>query len=236
MNGITLQSVEQYMYRLLPPRDAVLADMERVAEKNEVPIVGPAVGRLLYQLARFVNAGRVFEMGSAIGYSTIWWAQGLRRGGKVYYTDGSSANAAQAEGYLQKAGVRDRVEILVGNALDLIDQVEGEFDIVFNDVDKHDYPEVFRKAAGRIRVRSGHNRYPVFQQNAVFRRAVLLDDYSAPRRCCDWTTSPVRSTSDRPLWSSAQGIRTTSDSLIATSSVSRDSESHSLMMWVRNPS
>jgi len=152
MNGITLQSVEQYMYRLLPPRDAVLADMERVAEKNEVPIVGPAVGRLLYQLARFVNAGRVFEMGSAIGYSTIWWAQGLRRGGKVYYTDGSSANAAQAEGYLQKAGVRDRVEILVGNALDLIDQVEGEFDIVFNDVDKHDYPEVFRKAAGRIRV------------------------------------------------------------------------------------
>ena len=152
MNGITLQSVEQYMYRLLPPRDAVLADMERVAEKNDVPIVGPAVGRLLYQLARFVNAGRVFEMGSAIGYSTIWWAQGLRRGGKVYYTDGSSANAAQAEGYLQKAGVRDRVEILVGNALDLIDQVEGEFDIVFNDVDKHDYPEVFRKAAGRIRV------------------------------------------------------------------------------------
>ena len=152
MNGITLQSVEQYMYRLLPPRDAVLADMERVAEKDDVPIVGPAVGRLLYQLARFVNAGRVFEMGSAIGYSTIWWAQGLRRGGKVYYTDGSSANAAQAEGYLQKAGVRDRVEILVGNALDLIDQVEGEFDIVFNDVDKHDYPEVFRKAAGRIRV------------------------------------------------------------------------------------
>jgi len=152
MNGITLQSVEQYMYRLLPPRDAVLADMERVAEKNDVPIVGPAVGRLLYQLARFVNAGRVFEMGSAIGYSTIWWARGVRRGGKVYYTDGSSANAAQAEGYLQKAGVRDRVEILVGNALDLIDQVEGEFDIVFNDVDKHDYPEVFRKAAGRIRV------------------------------------------------------------------------------------
>src|SRR6266704_6995532 len=151
MNGITLQSIEQYMYRLLPPRDAVLADMERVAEKNEVPIVGPAVGRLLYQLARFVNAGRVFEMGSAIGYSTIWWAQGLRRGGKVYYTDGSSANAAQAEGYLQKAGVRDRVEILVGNALDLIDQVEGEFDVIFNDVDKHYYPEVYRKAAGRVR-------------------------------------------------------------------------------------
>src|SRR5438093_8532070 len=99
MDGITLQTVEQYMHRLLPPRDAVLAEMERVAERDDVPIVGPMVGRLLYQLARFVNAGRVFEMGSAIGYSTIWLARGLKRGGKVYYTDGSSANAAKAEAY-----------------------------------------------------------------------------------------------------------------------------------------
>jgi predicted O-methyltransferase YrrM len=152
MNGITLHSVEEYIYRQLPPRDAVLADMERLAEKNGVPIVGPAVGRLLYQLARFVNARRVFEMGSAFGYSTIWWARGLRRGGTVYYTDASATNAADAEDYLTKAGVRDRVEILVGNSLDLIDRVDGDFDIVFNDVDKHYYPEVFRKAAGRIRV------------------------------------------------------------------------------------
>src|SRR5436309_14663979 len=112
MEPITTQPVEEYMYGLLPQRDAILAEMERVVVKDDVPIVGPAVGRLLYQLARFVNAGRVFEMGSAIGYSTIWWVRGVRRGGKVYYTDGSSANAAQAEGYLQKAGVRDRVEIL----------------------------------------------------------------------------------------------------------------------------
>ena len=152
MNGITLHSVEEYIYRQLPRRDAVLADMERVAEKNGIPIVGPAVGRLLYQLGRFVNAKRVFEMGSAIGYSTIWWARALRRAGTVYYTDGSSANAAEAENYFTKAGVRDRVEILVGNSLDLIDQVEGDFDIVFNDVDKHYYPDVFRKAAGRIRL------------------------------------------------------------------------------------
>ena len=152
MNGITLHSVEDYIYRNLPRRDAVLADMERLAGKQDIPIVGPAVGRLLYQLALFVNANRIFEMGSAIGYSTIWWARALQRGGTVYYTDASSANAAEAEKYFEKAGVRDRVEILVGNSLDLIDQVEGDFDIVFNDVDKHYYPDVFRKAAGRIRL------------------------------------------------------------------------------------
>ncbi|HYR90245.1 MAG TPA: O-methyltransferase [Terriglobia bacterium] len=152
MEPITIQPVEEYMYGLLPARDAVLVEMERNAKKNNVAIVGPAVGRLLYQLARSLNAGRVFEMGSAIGYSTIWWARAIKPGGKVYYTDGSSANAAQAEDYTKRAGVRDRIEILVGNSLDLIDQVKGDFDVVFNDVDKHYYPEVFRKAAGRVRV------------------------------------------------------------------------------------
>jgi predicted O-methyltransferase YrrM len=126
--------------------------MEDEAAKSRLPIVGPAVGQLFYQLARLNNAVRIFEMGSAIGYSTIWWARGIRSEGKVYYTDGDSANAAKADAYLNRAGVRDRVKILVGNSLDLIDQVDGEFDIIFNDVDKHYYPEVFRKAAGRVRV------------------------------------------------------------------------------------
>jgi caffeoyl-CoA O-methyltransferase len=151
MNGITLDSVEKYMRDLLPPRDPVIAEMEDFAKRHQVPIVGPMVGRLLYQLARFVNAGRIFEMGSAIGYSTIWFARALKPGGKVYYTDGSSENAERAKEYIRRAGVSDRIEILVGDALDLIERVEGEFDIVFNDVDKQDYPKVYRKTAHRVR-------------------------------------------------------------------------------------
>jgi len=152
MNGITLESVENYMRDLLPSRDPVVAEMEDFAKRHRVPIVGPMVGRFLYQLARFVDAARVFEMGSAIGYSTIWFARALKPGGKVYYTDGSQDNAARAREYIKRTGVTDRVEILVGNALELIDRVEGEFDIVFNDVDKCDYPTVYRKAADRVRI------------------------------------------------------------------------------------
>src|SRR5262250_73423 len=152
MNGITLESVENYMRDLLPSRDPVVAEMEDFAKENRVPIVGPMVGRFLYQLARFVDAQRVFEMGSAIGYSTIWFARALKPGGKVYYTDGSQENASRARDYIKRAGVSDRIEVLVGNALDLIDQVQGEFDVVFNDVDKHDYPAVYHKAANRVRI------------------------------------------------------------------------------------
>jgi caffeoyl-CoA O-methyltransferase len=152
MPGITTPSVEEYIYTLLPARDSVLSEMEDLASKDHIPIVGPAVGSLLGQLARLVNARRVFEMGSAIGYSTIWWARAVATDGKVYYTDGSSENANKAQQYISRAGVRDRVEILIGDSLDLIDQVEGEFDIIFNDIDKHDYPNAFQKAAHRVRI------------------------------------------------------------------------------------
>ncbi|HLW80066.1 MAG TPA: class I SAM-dependent methyltransferase, partial [Terriglobia bacterium] len=61
------------------------------------------------------------------------------------------ANARRAEGYLSRAGVLDRVQVLVGDALDLLDSTEGEFDVIFNDVSKTQYPEVFRRAVPRVR-------------------------------------------------------------------------------------
>ena len=146
------KSVDRYLHDLVPGRDAVLAEIEALAAEKSIPIVGPAVGKFLEQMARTIGARRVFEMGSAVGYSTIWWARAVGPGGQVYYTDGSAANTVRATGYLQAAGLIDRVELLTGNALDLIAETDGEFDIVFNDVDKHYYPEVYERAAHRVRV------------------------------------------------------------------------------------
>jgi len=151
MSQILYDDVEQYLYRLIPDRDPVLQEMERVARDGNIPIIGPAVGRFLFQQALLLQARRVFEMGSAIGYSTIWLARAVTDGGVVYYTDGDPEKARQAEEYCRRAGVQHRVKFLVGNALELIDQVEGQFDIIFNDVDKYQYPQVFYKAAARVR-------------------------------------------------------------------------------------
>lgn len=152
MGGITEAETEKYLYSLMPARDAVLAEMERYAAKHGVPIIGPACGRLLYQLARLIKARRVFEMGSAIGYSTLWLARAVGRQGTVFYTDGDPSNARRAEGYLARAGMLGRVRVLVGDALHLLDTTEGQFDLIFNDVNKAQYPEVFRRAVPRVRV------------------------------------------------------------------------------------
>ena len=144
-------AVIQYLDGLLPGRDAVLEEMEALAKERRIPIIGPVVGRILYQLVRLVKARTVFEMGSAIGYSTIWIARAAGPGATVYYTDGDPANARQAEQFFARAGVHDRIRVLVGDSLELLDQTPGSFDVIFNDVDKEQYPQVFYKAVPRIR-------------------------------------------------------------------------------------
>jgi predicted O-methyltransferase YrrM len=152
MPGILQDPTEKYIDALLPARDAVLREMERYAAEHDVPIVGPACGRVLFQLARLSRAQRVFEMGSAIGYSTLWFARAVGPNGVVYYTDGDPANAQRAEAYLKRARVLDRVRLLTGDALELLRSTEGEFDLIFNDVNKDQYPDVFRLAIPRVRL------------------------------------------------------------------------------------
>jgi predicted O-methyltransferase YrrM len=136
---------------MLPPRDEVLTEMEADAAKNDVSIVGPAVARVLYQLATISSAKKVFEMGSAIGYSTIWWARAVGEGGRVVYTDGDRQNADKARRYFERAGVSQRITVRVGDALEMLSEEKDPYDIIFNDVDKTDYPRVFRLALPRLK-------------------------------------------------------------------------------------
>jgi caffeoyl-CoA O-methyltransferase len=150
-NGVTVAAVDDYLYAMLPKRDAVLIEMEDYAGAHGVPIVGPAVGRVLQQLALMINAKAVFELGSAIGYSTIWWAQAVGADGRVIYTDGDPKNAERARGYFDRAGVARRITVHTGDALEYLSEQKQEFDIIFNDVDKEDYPRVLRLVAPRLR-------------------------------------------------------------------------------------
>ena len=151
MGGITVAEVEDYLYDMLPPRDEVLAEMEADATKNKVAIVGPAVARVLHQLAMISGARKIFEMGSAIGYSTIWWARAVGDGGRVIYTDGDPKRAEKARRYFERAGVSQRITIRVGDALEFLSEEKEQYDIIFNDVDKTDYPRVFRLALAHLK-------------------------------------------------------------------------------------
>ena len=150
-NFVTSGPVDDYLYSMLPKRHDVLAEMEQYATEHNIPIVGPAVARVLQQLALLINARTVCELGSAIGYSTVWWAQAVGENGRVFYTDGDTKNAERARGYFARAGVSSRITLHTGDALEFLSEQKQEFDIIFNDVDKGDYPRVLRLVAPRLR-------------------------------------------------------------------------------------
>jgi caffeoyl-CoA O-methyltransferase len=150
-DGITAPAVDDYLYSMLPKRDPVLAEMEDYATENNVPIVGPAVAHVLQQFAMLIRAQTVFELGSAIGYSTLWWARAVGEQGRVIYTDGDSKNAVRARRYFERAGVTTQITLHTGDALEFLSEHQQEFDVIFNDVDKEDYPRVLRLAPSRLR-------------------------------------------------------------------------------------
>ena len=132
--------------------EPVLLEMEALAEEKGFPIVGRLCGRVLEVLARSIGAARIFEMGSGYGYSAYWFARAVGEGGEVVCTDGDPENARLGEDYLRKAGLWDRVSYRVGDALEGLAAEEGDFDVVYCDVDKPGYPDCWRTARGRIRL------------------------------------------------------------------------------------
>lgn len=150
-SAFTEASVDEYLYSLLPARDAVIAEMEDYAAQRNVPIIGPAVARLIALQVMISGAERIFEMGSAIGYSTIWIARAAGLKAEVFYTDGDPENAKRAAAHFRRAGVAKRIRIQTGDALELLRKSRGTFDLVFCDVNKDQYPAALRVAIPKLR-------------------------------------------------------------------------------------
>ncbi|WP_434149390.1 O-methyltransferase [Methylocaldum gracile subsp. desertum] len=144
--------IERYLTTLAGSTDTpVLVEMEELARQQNFPIVGRLVGLFLKVLAKSIGAKRVFEFGSGYGYSAYWFAEAVGPDGRVICSDGDPNNLSKAEHFLGQAGLWDRVDFRTGFAQTVFQATEGEFDICYNDVDKGDYPEVWRLARERIR-------------------------------------------------------------------------------------
>jgi len=127
-----------YLDRLLPPRDPLLAEMEQAAAREQVPISDPEVGRLLEILAAARQARRILEIGTAIGYGTLCLTRGAPAA-RIVSIDPDPARLEAARGFLARAGVLERVELIEAPALDALPRLEGPFDLVYIDALKTEY-------------------------------------------------------------------------------------------------
>jgi caffeoyl-CoA O-methyltransferase len=149
--AVEIEAISGYLDGLLPERDAVLTRLEAEAQEEDIPIVGPRVGGLLQILASLVGARRVLELGTAVGYSAIWMARGMSPGGELISVEARQSMAERARHNIDEAGLGDVIDVRLGQALSTLPTVEGDFDLIFNDIDKESYPQVIPHAKRLLR-------------------------------------------------------------------------------------
>ncbi len=126
----------EYLDNLLPPSDGLLSEMESYAAEHHVPIADREVAAFLEITARAIQARRALECGMAIGYSVIHLARGMSDDGVVISIEPSDDMIRAAEGYLSRAGLRERARIERGYALEVIPRLDERFDLIFLDAVK----------------------------------------------------------------------------------------------------
>ena len=145
--------VAAYLDGLVPRRPPRLAELEAEAQRTDFPIIGPATGHLCYLLTRLTGARHVFELGSGFGYSTAWFARAVREngGGTVHHVVWDEDLSRAARENLAALGLADVVRFHVGEAVATLTDATGPFDIIFNDIDKHDYPKALDVIATKLK-------------------------------------------------------------------------------------
>src|SRR3954454_2224532 len=169
-------AVDHLLESFLLPQDEALSAALAAAEQAGLPPiqVPPVQGRFLHLLARSIGARRVLEFGTLGGYSTIWLARALPAGGRVTPLELNPAYADVARANLDRAGVGDRVDIVVGPAAESLSSLESEtFDLTFIDADKPSTAAYFDWSAAHAR------RGGVIVVDNVVRRGAILDEESA---------------------------------------------------------
>jgi caffeoyl-CoA O-methyltransferase len=150
--SITYDYIDDYLYRIAAPRDVLLERMEEYADSHAVPIIGPLVGRLLYNLAKASQSRKILEIGTAIGYSGIWLARAVAsQKGSVTTIDMDPERVKIARKNISEAGLERTVKVIEGNALKVLPTLREEFDMIFLDSDKDVYPDAFKISVPMLR-------------------------------------------------------------------------------------
>jgi predicted O-methyltransferase YrrM len=143
---------ETYFGRLIPDRDELLLKLEAEAREENIPIVGPVVGEMLFVLARATQAKKILELGTATGYSTLFLARACDPlQGRVTTLERDADLAERARDNFVRAGLTNRIEIRQGDAIGILHELQDPFDLIFLDIDKQEYHSALAHSSRLLR-------------------------------------------------------------------------------------
>ncbi|MDY4560409.1 MAG: O-methyltransferase [Peptostreptococcus porci] len=177
MSNIVNDLVEDYIRKTLKMNNGLLKEMEIYAEDNSVPIIHKEVSELLKVILKIHKPKRILEIGCAIGYSSIFFADVLNNDVEIITTERNPIMLEKAYENIKKAGLSDKIKILVGDAEETLKDIDGDFDMVFIDAAKGQYKLFFDIVFDKVK-----NGGIVISDNILYKGMIASDDFVVKRK------------------------------------------------------
>lgn len=191
MGNVLPQPIVDYLATLRRDPHERLAVIDREGRSEGLPLVPPDTGALLHALARACGASRILEIGTCIGYSTLWLATALPANGQLISLERDAARAARARGHFAAAGFADRISVIVGDAMRFLHKVAGPFDLIFQDADKQQYEPMVDRLVDLLRPGG------VLAADNILWNGEVVPGYVSARKYSDEDTAAIVSFSKR---------------------------------------
>ncbi len=133
----------KYLHSLRPEPDSLILEMEKFAEERKIPLLDWKSAELLDQILLLIRPKRVLEIGTAIAYSSIRIARRLKKKGIVDTIEKSLDNISLASEFIKRAGLQNQINLIEGNAKEVMPLLDKKYDLIFIDADKEDYEKIF---------------------------------------------------------------------------------------------
>jgi predicted O-methyltransferase YrrM len=168
--------INEYIRKTIKGNEGILLELEEYAAQNHVPIIHPEVGRLLVVLGSIKKPGRLLEVGTAIGYSAILLASILEPGGRIDTIERYELMVEKAKANIKRAGLEDTINVIAGDALEVLECLDKKYDMIFLDAAKGQYPE-FLPQCLKLLASGG-----VLVSDNVLYKGMIADDSLVVRR------------------------------------------------------
>ncbi|WP_437130473.1 O-methyltransferase [Peptostreptococcus russellii] len=176
MSNIVNDAVEDYIRGTLAENTGQIKDMEKYAKENSVPIIHKEVSELLRVILNIHKPKRILEVGCAIGYSSIFFSSVLKNDVEIITTERNPVMLKEAEKNIEKAGLSDKIKILIGDAQETLKDVDGKFDMIFIDAAKGQYKMFFDLVIDKLNVNG------IVVSDNILYKGMIADDGLVVRR------------------------------------------------------
>lgn len=169
--------INEYIRETIKGNNGILSELESFAAENHVPIVHPEVARLLVVLGKMLRPSRILEVGTAIGYSAILFSTVLEPGGRIDTIDRYELMTERAKENISRAGLEDTINVIAGDALDVLRCLDKRYDLIFLDAAKGQYGEFLPEC-----LRMLNSGGLLISDNVLYKGMIANDDLVVRRK------------------------------------------------------